>query len=473
MIEYLFSCFPHSHWTSKIMDLNETWDYFQQQTLPTEPASLDQRMEETPVPTFPTLSPSDLETILNSLFPSEETIRSHIDSEAEYTVDNNNNDHDMDSLEPIKDTSQECSNQISSNGISQDCQCNHMTSNSILDNLEQLLTSSFIKKPESSDISNSSPPIETQLPSQESTQSSSEPQNGFKEVETLPSHLRRPYTDPQSNNLTPMDPGFKPVLSLCTDPSKVKEPWRPKVAKKILAAYYTPLNLKSEFLATQASLDEFQSLVLKEAVSAFHDVALVNTIIYKIGLSYPDSCPKILVGTCRKLRAYRRLQMDDRVTLLSSVFFDVVAMKSVLTYDHLTDSWNCSGIRVDRRDVFRLDSSLHNGIVHVIETFPDRWRKDLTVAALLYLIIIFNPDLPNLKFKESIRLEQYTYIYLLQRYLESTCEFPYDASDYHYRLMVKIEEIQNLRKHMRNVFEMFIINYSLSGCISKLVECND
>ena len=455
-------------WTSKTMDLNETWDYFQQQTLPTEPASLDQRMDETTsVPTFPNLSASDLETILNSLFPSEDTIRNHID-----TVDNN--DHDMDSFEPVKDTLQECANQISSNGISQDCQCNNFTSNSVLDNLEQLLTSSFnIKNSDSSDISNAPLPTETQFTSQESTQSSSEPHNGFTEVETLPSHLRRPYTDHQSNSLTPMDPGFKPILSLCTDTSKIKESWRPKVAKKILAAYYTPLNLKSEFLATQASLDEFQSLVLKEAVSAFHDVALVNTIIYKIGLTYPDSCPKILVGTCKKLRAYRRLQMEDRVTLLSKVFFDVVALKSVLTYDHLTDSWNCSGIRVDRRDIFRLDSNLHNGIVHVIETFPDRWRKDLTVAALLYLIIIFNPDLPNLKFKESIRLEQYTYIYLLQRYLEATCEFPYDASDYHYRLMVKIEEIQNLRKHMRNVFEMFIINYSLSGCISKLVQCND
>ncbi|XP_015795677.1 uncharacterized protein LOC107372050 [Tetranychus urticae] len=297
-----------------------------------------------------------------------------------------------------------------------------------------------------------------------------EPSDNSQRVQTWPSLLLRSGTHQKSIILPTIDPGFKPALSLCTDTSLVDEPWKPSVAKKILAAYYTPLSLKSELLATKAALNEFQSLAMQEAVMAFHDIAFHNNITIKQGRSnFPDVGPKTIVKACRRVKGFRRLLDDDKVTLLSSGLLDVMVLRSVLLYDHLTDSWSCSGSRFARNDVFQ-DLSLLIGLTRVIETFPDRWRKDLTVACLIYLIIIFNPDLPYLQFSGSIRQEQYTYIYLLQRYLEMACKSPCDASDYHYRLMAKIEDIQNLRRDMQKFCEVLYPNFSILKSIATLVK---
>uniref|UniRef100_T1K387 ATP-dependent RNA helicase n=1 Tax=Tetranychus urticae TaxID=32264 RepID=T1K387_TETUR len=69
---------------------------------------------------------------------------------------------------------------------------------------------------------------------------------------------------------------FKKILSLNVDNSELKEPWISSVGKKILATYYTPINIKSEFLSNRISLDEFESLALIEAVNAFRFIASRN-----------------------------------------------------------------------------------------------------------------------------------------------------------------------------------------------------
>ncbi|XP_025016811.1 uncharacterized protein LOC107364157 isoform X2 [Tetranychus urticae] len=464
------------------MDVNETLGYFQQQTLsPTEPASLEQRMEEVAsLSTFPSISPNDVENILNSLSPIEDTVDNHIGSAPEYTVYTNDYNMDLghDSFERLRETSPEYNNQITSNDVSQNYQSNNLQSDSVRDDFQLFSPSSINNNgPKSSssffsDISNASTPMETNFTRhliQNSTPSPSTPSprapfNCLKRA--APSsqlHLNPTYH--QSNKSNSKDRGFKSILSLCTETSIVKEPWKPKVAKKILAAYYTPINLKSEFLATQISLDEFQSIAMKEAVVAFHALALREPVCYKQGGNDDAACPGMLALACKDVRSYKKLLFEDKITLLSNIFFDIIALESVLTYDYLTDCWTCSSIKISRRDVFRMDPSLHNGIVRIIETFPDRWRRDLTIRSLLYLIVIFNPDLPDLKFKEYIRLEQYTYIYILRRYLEMNCKSPCVASDYHYRLMAKIADIQNLRLQMRYFFEMCLIDYSTMDCI--------
>ncbi|XP_015781952.1 uncharacterized protein LOC107359876 [Tetranychus urticae] len=254
---------------------------------------------------------------------------------------------------------------------------------------------------------------------------------------------------------------FKKILSLNVDNSELKEPWISSVGKKILATYYTPINIKSEFLSNRISLDEFESLALIEAVNAFRFIASRNGPAPRRNLIKQYSCSKSFVRNCEKVRAYRKLHADDKITLLSNVFFDIHAMKSIITFDHRTDSFEYSGKRLDRVKVFHLDPDLHDGLNHVIETFPDRWRNDLKAIAVIYLIVIFNPDLPDLKYADAIRMEQYAYIYLLGRYLESVCESPSDASDNLYRLMVKIEEIQKLRDNMVNIINAFRAGASL------------
>uniref|UniRef100_T1JR44 Uncharacterized protein n=1 Tax=Tetranychus urticae TaxID=32264 RepID=T1JR44_TETUR len=266
--------------SSKTMDVNET--YQQQTLLSTETASLEQRMQEiASLPTFPSICPNDLETILNSLGTTEDMVNNHIDSAPEYTVYTNDYHMDLghDSFERLRETSPK---QITSNDVSQNYQCNNLQSDSVYDDFQLFSPSSINNNgPKSSssffsDISNASTPMETNFTrhsTQNSTQSSSGPFNELNRAAPA-SQLRLNYTYLQLKKSSSKDRDFKKILSLCTETSMVKEPFRPKVAKKIRAAYYTPINLKSEFLASQISLDEFQSIVMKEACAAFDAIAL-------------------------------------------------------------------------------------------------------------------------------------------------------------------------------------------------------
>ncbi|XP_015783451.1 nuclear hormone receptor family member nhr-8 [Tetranychus urticae] len=248
-----------------------------------------------------------------------------------------------------------------------------------------------------------------------------------------------------SNYHAGMVPSSHRPLSLAKDCSKVQEPWIPSVAKKLLASYYSPLSMKSELLTNQVMLDAFESVALQEAVQAFKDIAFINpscdsNLAEAIKQDfYSDPRPIELVYSCEKLRAYRKLNTEDKIHLMARAFFDINLVKAIVTYDETIDGWYSAG-RIWPRTSVSWDSPNLAKVINLIETFPDFARNDINVVALLYLIVIFNPDLPKLKFRNGIRQEQYIYIYLLKRYLVSLFGSTCEASDYHYRLMVKIEQ---------------------------------
>uniref|UniRef100_T1KHT9 Uncharacterized protein n=1 Tax=Tetranychus urticae TaxID=32264 RepID=T1KHT9_TETUR len=120
--------------------------------------------------------------------------------------------------------------------------------------------------------------------------------------------------------------------------------------------------------------------------------------------------------------------VDNLINLLSNIYNSLNLMEAVLNYDATIDGWDVSnynqlelflrtgslifvflrhsqfaGFKYDRRDTFIFNKHLHDGLVHVIETFPDRFRNDINVIILMYLIIIFNADIIGLKYPEMIR----------------------------------------------------------------------
>lgn len=86
-----------------------------------------------------------METILNSLFPSENIIKSSTQSEPEYIDLNSDLDINIgyDPLEAFKDTTSECTDPVSSDDSSQNYRCNDFTGESVLDTLDQILASTF------------------------------------------------------------------------------------------------------------------------------------------------------------------------------------------------------------------------------------------------------------------------------------------------------------------------------------------
>ncbi|XP_015786615.1 uncharacterized protein LOC107363866 [Tetranychus urticae] len=266
--------------------------------------------------------------------------------------------------------------------------------------------------------------------------------------------------------------GYKLTLTLNTDNSQVTETWHSNVVKQILATQFSSISLKSEYMSKQLTLDRFERLYMDEAITAFQ-----GKTNFHLTLSLSDKSnsklkanPNALASMCNGIRGFRKLERCDKITLLSNTFYDLFLMKGIVNYDPAIDGWEFpeSGLTFDRRDVFLFDRFLNDGLTHIIETFPDRFRNDPKAVLLIYLLIIFNPDLPDLKHSEIVRYEQLTYVYLLGRYLRTVCDSDCEASDNHYRLMAKIDQVKLLRKKLVKQLPLMMIG-SLENSISNAI----
>uniref|UniRef100_T1JRU9 NR LBD domain-containing protein n=1 Tax=Tetranychus urticae TaxID=32264 RepID=T1JRU9_TETUR len=200
-------------------------------------------------------------------------------------------------------------------------------------------------------------------------------------------------------------PEFKSKLTLADDITKVKEPWISHVAKQILSVHFSPLSLKSEFISNQTMLDAFESVAVQEVAQAFKTTAFVNPqndIGFIESHFFSDPTPPELVSTCEKIRAFRKLPTDDKVTLIKSAFLDFNALKGVIVFDPEVDGWFYGGKVWSRKWFYKVNPTQIRRLDHIIETFPNLLRNDLNAIALLYTIVLFNPDLVKLKFRNTV-----------------------------------------------------------------------
>ncbi|XP_025015965.1 uncharacterized protein LOC107372147 isoform X1 [Tetranychus urticae] len=263
------------------------------------------------------------------------------------------------------------------------------------------------------------------------------------------------YVKLRANTLLLARLGYKLTITLNTD-NVEPEPWNPKVAKKILSVDYSQLSLVKDCYHAQAPLDRLETFLLADVVNAFQDDEPINLpdISRKV---HTNPSPAKFVSICMRLKSLRKLCNNDKIVLISGSFYEIVSLNVVFKYNQSNDEWIIPEYRsrFGRRDFFLWDRPLHDAFLLAIEALPDRWRMDEVVESLTSLIIIFDPDAVGLDFPDSVRHEQYVYIYLLKRYLESVCETPCDASDNLYRLMVGVEKFRELGEilcqHMNEV----------------------
>ncbi|XP_015794490.1 uncharacterized protein LOC107371045 [Tetranychus urticae] len=256
----------------------------------------------------------------------------------------------------------------------------------------------------------------------------------------------------KTNFIRLIERGYKLILSLNTDNSEVAEPWNPNVSQKILAVSFSSLSLRSEYLSYDVQLNGFESLLMNEARAAFKGHKYLHLFADLGGIGREKASPDELISICTGIKGFRKIEISDKITLLSNIYNHLNLMEGIFIYDATIDGWDFSEFKLDRRDTFIFNKLLHDGLVHVIETFPDQFRNDINVIILIYLIIIFNGDISGLKHPAVIRYEQFSYIHLLRRYLRTVCESDCEASDNHYRLMAKIEQLRLLSERIQKNF---------------------
>uniref|UniRef100_T1KCA4 NR LBD domain-containing protein n=2 Tax=Tetranychus urticae TaxID=32264 RepID=T1KCA4_TETUR len=223
-------------------------------------------------------------------------------------------------------------------------------------------------------------------------------------------------------------------------------------------------------------LDGFEAFALQEAAHAIRGIVFTehSDEVYQAHLSdlCADPRPVDLVSACQKSRAFRKLHLEDKIELLKNAFFDLNAMKNIINFDPEIDGLNFCGVIYNREKLFTKNLYLRKKAFDLMDTFPNRFRTDINVCALLFLIIIFNPDLPELKYRYTIKSEQYVYIYLLRRYLVSCIEPICEALDYFYQLMTTIEEIRQLKIATEQEFDTSRTNgsYLLKNRVVRFIE---
>ncbi|XP_015789211.1 uncharacterized protein LOC107366147 isoform X2 [Tetranychus urticae] len=282
--------------------------------------------------------------------------------------------------------------------------------------------------------------------------------------------LTRQYLISPENRVTRISDKCKPRDQENCLKNKI---WNSNVGKKILAVNFSPMSIKSEFLSKETALDGFESFALQEAVSALHEIVRLKRAQGEGDLNesranlYADPLPVELVRSCQKSRAFRKLTLHDKIILLKDAFLDLNAMKNVTTYDATIDGWLFGGKICSRKLMYTANPNLLKKAVYFMDSFPVRFKSDFNVVALLFLVIIFNADLPRLRFKNTIKSEQYVYIYLLQRYLISSVQSHCEALEYFYQLMTIVEEIKVLKRATEQDFDS--IRSDGSDCLKNRV----
>ncbi|XP_053203607.1 nuclear hormone receptor HR96-like isoform X2 [Panonychus citri] len=238
---------------------------------------------------------------------------------------------------------------------------------------------------------------------------------------------------------------------------EIEESWKLKVNHRILEANFTPIYLRNakDESVINGSLNELETAKINELIQSFsvidepildHSCAEDSRISDVIKFS--DLAIRRLIKWCKKINAFSSLCLDDQMALLKAGCLEMLSMKASFNFNPDNESWQDTytknGVKLT---VFRQASEkLYQAHRQFIRTFNQRWRTDHKVNLLLVAIVLFNPDRPNLLHPATVRLEHYTYIYLLRRYLETKSDSLCQARSDHYHLMMKIEDLRELHE---------------------------
>ncbi|CAG2166177.1 unnamed protein product [Oppiella nova] len=140
-----------------------------------------------------------------------------------------------------------------------------------------------------------------------------------------------------------------------------------------------------------------------------------------------------VIKMSKALTTFNSISESDRFTLIKEVALDLFSLRVVPYYDPVSRYWSCimnNGSTV----ILDLGSKLNKNFYSLrlfLDKISTELETDTIVLDLLTAIVLFNPDRPKLKHKQFVKLQQNTYMYLLERYLavryqsqtESTLKF--------------------------------------------------
>lgn len=252
-----------------------------------------------------------------------------------------------------------------------------------------------------------------------------------------------PASQSGSSNLAPGLPGL-PGSSMpfssenSAEENKVELLIKGWIAKKLQETDLAPLPLKKgnhEGL----NLTQLEESTVRCLYNVFNwlnqppSLAGLNSAEFS-PLKFNQFCCEKLMAACMYLPGHSKLSFTDRYMLANYGWANALSVKNHLLKLARVNTWQNGNQKHDSSN----PASDHS-------TFYDLCANP-TVFCILVAIMIYNPDLVNLQAIEFIRFEQYSYIYLLKRFLEDTLGNAERAKLEHYKLIYTIEKIMIIRQ---------------------------
>ncbi|XP_054169177.1 vitamin D3 receptor-like [Oppia nitens] len=178
----------------------------------------------------------------------------------------------------------------------------------------------------------------------------------------------------------------------------------------------------------------------------------LNSIIDQFWEQYIQN----VIDFSMNLSSFHDICVNDRIALVKYGCVDIICLRIIDCYKHSEETWNIvlnreqsvivamDKLKLIRRDIYNIYKMYFNKIFCECES-------DIILLDLLTVIIFFNPNRKNLMHPEYVKLEQYTYMYLLYRYLQLKYDSK-DVADYKFcRLMKTIDDIYNLGERQMEI----------------------
>lgn len=231
-----------------------------------------------------------------------------------------------------------------------------------------------------------------------------------------------------------------------------------------IASEYSDLATKSGLnsyglnVLTTLEVQKINELLTANAVLNMHckDDKLVfenapNACLIDV-INMTDNAIRKLIKMSKKLTAFKNLCQEDQIALLKGSCTELMILRSVMTYDSEKDCWQVPDTTYIKMDVLKqAKGNVYEEHKRFVQSFDPTWRSDETLMLILSAIVLFTPTRPNVVHPQVIKKEQYSYYFLLQRYLESkrsSC----NAKDQFFTLIQMVQDLEKLNENHVRVF---------------------
>ncbi|XP_054164095.1 nuclear hormone receptor HR96-like [Oppia nitens] len=205
---------------------------------------------------------------------------------------------------------------------------------------------------------------------------------------------------------------------------------------------------------------------LVELLNATHKLKSPEVPITSEAMTIEDGCKvwrfKVeqeihkMIKMSKVLESFQKMCENDQIALMKYGCIEIFCMRLTMNYNFEREQWTYvtddSSSTIMKLDLLRSAKyELYRAYKRFLDKIRPEWESDTIILDLLTAIILFNPDRPNLMYREMVKLQQHIYMYLLQRYLYMRYPTKFESKTKFLKLMSTLIDLHVIKEiHVTN-----------------------